>query len=44
MNTGMGTGGPEGFIDLPADADDREQAIDDALVDHPDNGEIVAAS
>ncbi|WP_075359290.1 penicillin-binding protein 1A [Caballeronia sordidicola] len=35
--------GPEGFIDLPADADDREQAIDDALVDHPDNGEIVAA-
>ncbi|WP_213781511.1 penicillin-binding protein 1A [Caballeronia sp. dw_276] len=35
--------GPEGFIDLPADPDDREQAIDDALVDHPDNGEIVAA-
>ena len=35
--------GPEGFIDLPANADDREQAIDDALVEHPDNGEIVAA-
>ncbi len=35
--------GPEGFLDLPADADDREQAIDDALVEHPDNGEIVAA-
>ncbi|MEZ2353684.1 penicillin-binding protein 1A [Caballeronia sp. RCC_10] len=35
--------GPEGFIDLPADADDREQAIDDALAEHPDNGEIVAA-
>ena len=35
--------GPEGYIDLPTDADDREQAIDDALVDHPDNGEIVAA-
>ena len=35
--------GPEGFIDSPADPDDREQAIDDALVDHPDNGEIVAA-
>jgi penicillin-binding protein 1A len=35
--------GPEGYIDLPADPDDREQAIDDALVDHPDNGEIVAA-
>ncbi|WP_438394602.1 penicillin-binding protein 1A [Caballeronia sp. DA-9] len=35
--------GPEGYIDLPSDPDDREQAIDDALVDHPDNGEIVAA-
>ena len=35
--------GPEAYIDLPADPDDREQAIDDALVDHPDNGEIVAA-
>ncbi|WP_248320625.1 MULTISPECIES: penicillin-binding protein 1A [unclassified Caballeronia] len=35
--------GPEGFIDLPSNADDREQAIDDALAEHPDNGEIVAA-
>ncbi|KLU27438.1 penicillin-binding protein [Caballeronia mineralivorans PML1(12)] len=35
--------GPEGYIDLPTDPDDREQAIDDALIDHPDNGEIVAA-
>jgi penicillin-binding protein 1A len=35
--------GPEAFIDLPADADDREQAIDDALLEHPDNGEIYAA-
>ncbi|MDE1180710.1 penicillin-binding protein 1A [Paraburkholderia sp.] len=35
--------GPEAFIDLPADADDRDQAIDDALIEHPDNGEIVAA-
>ncbi len=35
--------GPEGFIDLPSDSDDRDQAIDDALADHPDNGEIVAA-
>jgi len=35
--------GPEAYIDLPTDPDDREQAIDDALVDHPDNGEIVAA-
>ncbi|KND57018.1 Multimodular transpeptidase-transglycosylase [Candidatus Paraburkholderia schumanniana] len=35
--------GPEGYIELPADPDDREQAIDDALAEHPDNGEIVAA-
>ncbi|MBW0449717.1 penicillin-binding protein 1A [bacterium M00.F.Ca.ET.228.01.1.1] len=35
--------GPEAFINLPADADDREQAIDDALLEHPDNGEIIAA-
>jgi penicillin-binding protein 1A len=35
--------GPEGFVALPADSDDRDEAIDDALADHPDNGEIVAA-
>jgi penicillin-binding protein 1A len=35
--------GPEGFVDLPGNSDDRDQAIDDALADHPDNGEIVAA-
>ncbi|WP_322008824.1 penicillin-binding protein 1A [Paraburkholderia sp. J12] len=35
--------GPEGFVQLPADGDDRDQAIEDALTDHPDNGEIVAA-
>ncbi|CAM2192949.1 Penicillin-insensitive transglycosylase / Penicillin-sensitive transpeptidase [Paraburkholderia kururiensis] len=35
--------GPEGFVELPAAGDDREQAIEDALTDHPDNGEIVAA-
>nr|WP_175687967.1 penicillin-binding protein 1A [Burkholderia anthina] len=35
--------GPEGFIQLPAGADDREQAIDDALLEHPDNGELIAA-
>ncbi|WP_118184119.1 penicillin-binding protein 1A [Paraburkholderia phosphatilytica] len=35
--------GPEAFIDLPTDPDDREQAIDDALLEHPDNGEIIAA-
>ncbi|MCA8237368.1 penicillin-binding protein 1A [Burkholderia cenocepacia] len=35
--------GPEGFIELPAGTDDREQAIDDALLEHPDNGELIAA-
>src|SRR3984957_8830419 len=35
--------GPEGFVDLPSPGDDRDQDIDDALTDHPDNGEIVAA-
>jgi penicillin-binding protein 1A len=35
--------GPEGFIELPDDPDEREQAIDDALLEHPDNGELIAA-
>ncbi|WP_200828951.1 transglycosylase domain-containing protein, partial [Caballeronia choica] len=35
--------GPEGFVNLPANADDRDQAIEDALVDHPDDGDLVAA-
>ncbi|HEY3600169.1 MAG TPA: penicillin-binding protein 1A [Paraburkholderia sp.] len=35
--------GPEGFVALPADADDRDETVEDALADHPDNGEIVAA-
>ncbi|KAH0437582.1 penicillin-binding protein 1A [Paraburkholderia fungorum] len=35
--------GPEGFVELPDNEDDRDDAIDDALTDHPDNGEIVAA-
>jgi penicillin-binding protein 1A len=35
--------GPEGFVNLPPDADDRDEAIDDALSDHPDNGDLVAA-
>ncbi|TKC90785.1 penicillin-binding protein 1A [Trinickia terrae] len=35
--------GPEAFIDLPEDTAGREQAIDDALAEHPDNGEIIAA-
>ena len=35
--------GPEEFIDLPADAKDAEEAIDDALTDSPDNGDIMSA-
>lgn len=35
--------GPEGFVELPGDKDDRDEAIDDALATHLDNGEIVAA-
>ncbi|WHZ12657.1 MAG: multimodular transpeptidase-transglycosylase [Burkholderiaceae bacterium] len=35
--------GPEQFIDLPADAAAAEDAIDDALVDHPDEDNLVAA-
>ena len=43
MSTGMGIAGRKRSSICPLIADDREQAIDDALVDHPDNGEIVAA-
>jgi penicillin-binding protein 1A len=35
--------GPEEFIDLPADPQDAEDAIDDALGDHPDNGDVMSA-
>ena len=35
--------GPEKFIALPTDAEDREDAIDDALANHPDNGDVLAA-
>lgn len=35
--------GPEGHVALPDNPDDRQNAIDDALLDHPDNGDIVAA-
>jgi len=34
--------GPEGFVNLPPNQDDRDEAIDDALADHPDNGDLVA--
>jgi penicillin-binding protein 1A len=35
--------GPEASIDLPSNSDDRAQAIDDAMDDHPDNDDILAA-
>ncbi len=35
--------GPEKFIDLPSDPKKAEEAIDDALDDHPDNGDVMAA-
>jgi penicillin-binding protein 1A len=33
--------GPEGYVELPANPDDEE--FDDALVDHPDNDDLLAA-
>ncbi len=35
--------GPEKFVDLPADPKEQDDAIDDALNDHPDNGDVMAA-
>jgi penicillin-binding protein 1A len=35
--------GPEEFVDVPANAKEAEDAIDDALADHPDNGDVMAA-
>src|SRR6185312_16140826 len=35
--------GPEEFVDLPTDPKEMEEAIDDALSDHPDNGDVMAA-
>jgi penicillin-binding protein 1A len=35
--------GPERFVDLPTDPKELEDAIDDALADHPDNGDVMAA-
>jgi penicillin-binding protein 1A len=35
--------GPEKFIELPADPKDADDAIDDALVEHPDNGDVMSA-
>jgi penicillin-binding protein 1A len=35
--------GPEEFVELPDNAKDAEDAIDDALADHPDNGDVMSA-
>jgi len=35
--------GPERFVDLPTDPKELDEAIDDALADHPDNGDVMAA-
>ncbi|HZY20088.1 MAG TPA: penicillin-binding protein 1A [Ramlibacter sp.] len=35
--------GPEEFIDLPADKKDLDDVVDDALAEHPDNGDVMAA-
>ena len=35
--------GPEKFIDLPTDPKKLEDTIDDALDDHPDNGDLLSA-
>ena len=35
--------GPEKFINLPADPKQAEDAIDDVLADHPDNGDVMSA-
>ena len=35
--------GPEEFVDLPADPKLLDDAVDDALSDHPDNGDVIAA-
>ena len=35
--------GPERFISLPSDPQLLEEAVDDALAQHPDNGNVLAA-
>lgn len=35
--------GPEKFVTLPDDAQEAEDAIDDALAGHPDNGDVLSA-
>jgi len=35
--------GPEEFVNLPSDPKELEEAVGDALTDHPDNGDVLAA-
>lgn len=35
--------GPEKFVTLPSAPDEVEDAIDDALANHPDNGDVLSA-
>ena len=35
--------GPEKFVDVPKDAKEAEEAIDEALSDNPDNGDVMSA-
>ncbi len=35
--------GPERFVALPTDAQALEDVVDDALAQHPDNGDVLAA-
>ncbi len=35
--------GPEKFIDLPTSQQEIDEAIDDALDEHPDNGDVMSA-
>ena len=35
--------GPEKFIDLPSNPQETEDAIDEALADNPDNGDVMSA-
>ncbi|HEY1092843.1 MAG TPA: penicillin-binding protein 1A [Burkholderiaceae bacterium] len=35
--------GPEKFVNLPSNAAELEDAIDDALQEHPDNGDVLSA-
>ncbi|WP_296354433.1 penicillin-binding protein 1A [Ramlibacter sp.] len=35
--------GPEEFVDLPSNPKELDEAVEDALSDHPDNGDVLAA-